>query len=105
MPKLKLNLDQLSVDSFSTQAPEKKSGTVFGEQCTCHTQCTCPGCPTCYESCNGSCVQTCAYSCNGTCDYSCGGTCGWECGGTVNDATCNNYGTCNPGAGFCPIVP
>ena len=50
----KLNLDQLAVDSFDTSdAPEEK-GTVFAEQCTCHTNCTCPGCPTCdiYECAN-----------------------------------------------------
>jgi len=69
--KLKLNLDQLSVDSFDTTKPEAKTGTVFGEQCTCYTNCTCPGCPTCDASCNG----TCDASCNGTCDASCNGTC------------------------------
>jgi len=104
MRKLKLDLDQLAVDSFGTEAPERKSGTIFGEQCTCYTQCTCPGCPTCDATCNGSCGATCNASCNGTCDYSCGGTCGYDCGGTINDATCNNYGTCHYG-GPCYIVP
>jgi hypothetical protein len=85
--KLKLNLDQLSVDSFDTTRPVAKAGTVFGEQCTCYTNCTCPGCPTCDTSCNGSCDGTCAASCNGTCyEYTCGpdtncGTCEpWNCG-------------------------
>ena len=51
--KLKLNLDQLSVDSFDTTRSEKPKGTVFGEQCTCYTNCTCPGCPTCDATCRG----------------------------------------------------
>jgi hypothetical protein len=78
--KLSLNLDDLTVDTFDTTVPQKAKGTVFGEQCTCYTQCTCPGCPTCYASCNGTCGDTCVASCYGscagaTCDYSCYGTC------------------------------
>jgi len=69
--KLKLNLDQLAVDSFDTTRSTAKAGTVFGEQCTCYTNCTCPGCPTCDASCKG----TCDASCNGTCNASCNGTC------------------------------
>ena len=102
MPKLKLDLDQLVVDSFSTEKPQPRAGTVFGEQCTCYTNCTCPGCPTCDASCNGTCGGTCAASCYGTCgDFTCGNSC--NCG-TQYDATCNNYGTCN-GGWDCPIVP
>jgi hypothetical protein len=97
--KLKLNLEQLTVDSFETTLAERPKGTVFGEQCTCPTACTCPGCPTCDASCNGTCGGTCAASCNGTCEGSCDscvscyGTCdlctqGW-------DATCRNIGTCD----------
>jgi hypothetical protein len=101
--KLKLDLDQLSVDSFDTTETEKQKGTVFGEQCTCWTQCgqnTCPGCPTCDASCN-----TCGASCYGTCGASCGATCGYTCDGwcTVNDYTCAPYGTC--GARICLEVP
>lgn len=105
MNKLKLNLDELSVESFDTMKSEKTRGTVVGEQCTCYTYCdTCPGCPTCDASCNG----TCDASCNGTCyeatcvdcgsgDYTCDGYC------TVNDYTCNGYGTC--GVYPCKDVP
>ncbi|HEX8317077.1 hypothetical protein [Longimicrobium sp.] len=83
--KLKLNLDELTVDSFDTTKNEAKTGTVFGEQCTCYTNCTCPGCPTCDASCNG----TCDASCNGTCDASCNGTY-YE-----NTCVCNDtYDTC-----------
>jgi hypothetical protein len=75
--KLKLNLDDLSVDSFDTTLREKARGTVFGEQCTCYTNCTCPGCPTCDASCNGTCAGTCENTCANTCD----------------DATCLRCGT------------
>jgi hypothetical protein len=79
--QLKLRLDDLQVDTFQTTSAPKQKGTVFGEQCTCYTQCgqnTCPGCPTCDASCNGSCGA----SCNGTCDASCNGTCDDICNGT-----------------------
>jgi len=85
--KLKLNLEDLTVDSFNTSGAEKPKGTVFGEQCTCYTNCTCPGCPTCYASCNGT--------CGGTCEASCNGTCAW-CGSgyiSCNATECNGY-TC-----------
>lgn len=66
--KLKLNLDQLTVDSFDTSVSEKPKGTVFGEECTCQTVCTCPGCPSCDVTCPDTCDDdTCAYSCNGDC--------------------------------------
>jgi hypothetical protein len=90
--KLKLNLDELTVDSFDTTKNEAKTGTVFGEQCTCYTNCTCPGCYTCDASCNG----TCNASCNGTCDVSCNGdcntqydTCRFNCGYTALQTNCN----------------
>ena len=95
MKKLKLHLDDLQIDSFQTTAAEKPKGTVFGEQCTCYTQCTCPGCPTCDASCNGTCAASCYGSCAVSCDFSCGGTCdalcetfGYSCGGTCDGLTC-----------------
>jgi hypothetical protein len=82
MAKLRLNLDQLTVDSFDTAGPRAKKGTVFGEQCTCWTYCgqnTCPGCPTCnHTECNQhSCQESCEGTCYGTCppEYSCWDTC------------------------------
>ncbi|WP_420130425.1 hypothetical protein [Longimicrobium sp.] len=106
MNKLKLQLEDLSVESFDTTSHTRAKGTVFGEQCTCYTQCTCPGCPTCYASCNGtcdaSCNGTCDASCNGTCDASCGRACGtWDytCDCT-NDScvyTCPGWMTAAPG--------
>jgi hypothetical protein len=101
--KLKLQLDQLTVDSFDTSAVRQEKGTVFGEQCTCYTQCTCPGCPTCYASCNGSCDA----SCNGTCYEATCNNCGSydSCNGycTAYDVTCRGIGTC--GVYPCADIP
>ena len=73
MKKMKLNLEALAVDSFDTTRTAVRDGTVFGEQCTCATNCTCPGCPTCHESCNGTCGDSCYGTCAGqnTCDATC----------------------------------
>jgi hypothetical protein len=95
MNKLKLRLDDLQVDTFQTTSVKKQKGTVFGEQCTCYTNCTCPGCPTCYASCNG----TCDASCNGTCGVSCNGTCGDTCDVSCN-GTCDDTCNCGGSGGF-----
>ena len=80
--KLKLNLEALTVDTFDTSAQKGEKGTVFGEACTCWTQCgqnTCPGCLTCDHTCANTCDDaTCAGSCNGTCGATCF-TCGFSC--------------------------
>jgi hypothetical protein len=83
--KLKLNLDQLTVDSFRTDTEPAQKGTVFGEQCTCHTECTCPGCPSCDATCAGQ------YTCDNTCPESCYGTCygGNTCGDFSCDTACH----------------
>jgi hypothetical protein len=92
MAKLKLQLEDLLIDSFDTTPAEKGRGTVFGEQCTCWTRCgqnTCPGCPTCDASCNGTCAASCAQTCAYTCDdASCAGTCGDTCDYSCNGDTC-----------------
>ena len=83
MAKLRLNLDQLTVDSFDTATGKAEKGTVFGEQCTCYTDCTCPGCPSC-DTCNncGSGDMSCTCPTEGW--YSCGPNCN-----TNGDPTCN----------------
>jgi hypothetical protein len=97
MKKLKLELDNLTVESFDTTGVQKPRGTVVGEQCTCWTNCdTCPGCPTCDATCAYTCddatcpnCPTCAASCNGTCnEYTCYGTCAGEytCDFTCEDS-------------------
>jgi hypothetical protein len=91
MKKFKLELDDLRIDSFSTTPARQEKGTVFGEQCTCYTNCTCPGCPTCDASCNGTCNASCN-GCGGTDYYSCGGTCDGSCGGGYScDYTCEGF--------------
>jgi hypothetical protein len=72
MKKLSLMLDDVRVDSFHTSGGQREEGTVFGEECTCQTNCTCPGCPTC--------AATCPYTCENTCYQTCGGqeTCGYQ---------------------------
>lgn len=85
--KLKLNLDHLAVESFDTSAPPARKGTVYGEQCTCYTACTCPGCPTCDPTCGASCNGTCDASCNGTCAATCN-TCGATCYSCYTDCDC-----------------
>jgi len=98
MNKLRLQLEDLVIDSFSTTPVRRAKGTVYGEQCTCPTACTCPGCPTCDASCGGTCGGTCDASCNGTCncpgtyDFSCN-TCEGSCGGESCDYTCQGYAT------------
>ena len=96
MRKLKLDLDALSVESFATTPePRREGGTVFGQNhCTCQTQCTCPGCPTCEATCGNSwtCGDTCADSCGYTCpgNQTCGGgahTCMWD----SCDGACGTY--------------
>ena len=97
MKKMTLDLDQLSVDSFDTSAPPEKRGTVFGEEYTPFTHCTCPGHPSCdgYDTCQGtpSCDGVCTYTQGDpSCDITCHGrfTCEPSC-----DYTCDGYGaTC-----------
>jgi hypothetical protein len=72
MRKLKLDLDQLTVDSFDTNpSDDTQRGTVQGFSHFCHTlldTCdTCdPSCASCV-SCYGTCYNTCGPSCYGTC--------------------------------------
>ena len=88
MKKLALNLDQLAVESFATDAAERPAGTVRGngiseEHTICITNCgTCTICPGCYSdggTCDlgGSCANTCQESCN--CPTFAGETCELTC--------------------------
>jgi hypothetical protein len=91
----KLNLDELSVDSFETNAQPAGRGTVQAHEWTDPFQCT----ESNLVSCGGSCgftncdEHTCARGC--TADVSCGGTCNCP----TFDFTCeytspNPEGTC-----------
>ena len=89
MNKLKLQLEDLLVDSFDTTPVQKEKGTVFGEQCTCYTNCTCPGCPSCDATCPATCAYTCDdASCAGSCGASCYGSCDYSCDCTNGGDTC-----------------
>lgn len=81
MNKLRLRLDELAVEGFSTTPAAPASGTVVGQQGTHYSYCTC-NMPTC--------DPTCAYSCD---DETCYGyfTCGWQ---QTCEATCLD--TCGP---------
>jgi hypothetical protein len=96
MHKLKLTLEDLQIDSFTTTSVKKEKGTVYGEQCTCQTACTCPGCPTCDASCNGTCGAT----CNGTCGASCG-CATWDYSCESCQLTCGNWQTYVEGYALC----
>jgi len=69
MRKLKLDLDQLAVDSFDTQTPPKREGTVFGEQCSCGGAWSCPGGPTCEATCACAPNPSAGESCGSDCPY------------------------------------
>ena len=65
----KFKLESLTVESFDTMPAERtQRGTVYGEQCTCPSNCSCPGCP----SCDPSWCDTACDSCSPTCE---GATC------------------------------
>jgi hypothetical protein len=90
MSKLRLDLDEIQVESFTTHSGPARGGTVAA-----HERVTW-GCPpatqdfTCPASCNGSCGCP-APSANGTCDISCNGTC-WEPTCESCMVTCNATG-------------
>ncbi len=93
MKKLKLDLDQLSVESFDT-APTRSGqpdGTVKGFA-------TLPEIITCF-TCDATCSLTCELTCDdptcSTCNgNTCEGTCGGHtCNGTCGENTCNGCNT------------
>jgi hypothetical protein len=95
MKKLRLELDDLRVDTFSTSGSASgQGGTVRGHNVTrgpsydepCIPDYT-DGCPPYTQA------DTCASAC-GTCDYSCYGSCQNTCA-TCWQNTCAN-GTCDP---------
>lgn len=95
MKKLKLDLDELAVETFDPAASEPGEGTVLGEQvgntlmlscgrgpcvtlaATCITCMTCGvTCLTCFVSCGPvTCQATCGPTCVTCIQYTCGYTC------------------------------
>jgi hypothetical protein len=97
--KMRLDVNALAVDSFSTGAGPRALGTVFGQS----GQNTCWNCNvsdddfTCAMNCFSTRVpmNTCQETCDGqglSCDYSCNG---WGCG---------VGGDCETNGGSCPAV-
>jgi hypothetical protein len=105
MKKLKLDIDDLAVESFSVDKAGARLGTVQGQdftlQCGGTNVCTASCNGTCYGSCGGNGCRTIEYvSCDHTCatqDILCGGsgntTCNQPCGQTC-DYTCDVAQTC-----------
>lgn len=86
MKKLKLMVDDLTVESFGTGPLEAVRGTVGGRNEPAYTA-SCDGtCVASCVSCVDTCQNTCWDSCWGTCD-TCYNTCGLGC-------THPGYGTC-----------
>ncbi|MFL5387061.1 MAG: hypothetical protein ACJ8GN_31590 [Longimicrobiaceae bacterium] len=67
MKKLKLELEDIQVDSFEL-GKESGRGTIRANCACCGC---CPCCCTCCCTCDPSCGDTCYDSCGGTCDVSC----------------------------------
>ena len=90
MKKLVLDLDELAVQSFETQAPGETPGTVFAREETqtvcsdCNSMCTCAisDCYGCWEGPTGdyNCINSGGFQ---TCDLTCGG-----CGTAYTCASC-----------------
>ena len=86
MKKLKLNLDDLKVESFLTSSKTNGKGTIHGNVTGGHEDChTEFGYPTCDEA------WTCARTCEGTCE---GNTCTPTCPNTCEGYTCDNPFIC-----------
>lgn len=89
MNKLRLQLEELAVESFDTTRVVRQKGTVVGQQCTCHTNCSCPGLATCDYTCDDpTCVGQ--YTCG---DDTCGGDSVCYC---PTNACPTEYDTCRP---------
>jgi len=94
MKKLSLSLENLSVESFTTDGTAARRGTVEARSATMYAD------ESCFGTCNGTCYPascaSCDYSCNGCGGGTAGGyTCGAAtCGGTCDYATCAQPETC-----------
>lgn len=76
MNKIRLDFNDLTVESFQT-TPERsaqKLGTVHAYGCCpicCCDPCCCSPCDTCCDTCANTCANTCGSTCGITCDFSC----------------------------------
>ena len=63
MKKIRLQLDELQVETFQTSSAQKEVGTVFGQVYSRPLQASCNGDDTCAWTCGPACVSL------NTCDY------------------------------------
>lgn len=78
MPKLKLEIDALRVESFGTDQADAVRGTVAGHNEPPYTE-SCGGtCDATCVSCVNTCLNTCQDTCYDTCN-TCLHTCEWRC--------------------------
>lgn len=108
MKKLKLNLDELAVETFTTEHGEDGRGTVAGHATFACLSRKCGGTAVCTGgSCDGTCYATCGDEpCNSYDRTQCGGTAyenscaGGDCFESDNEYTCNytclNSCSCDP---------
>lgn len=100
MKKLKLNLDELKVESFDTTKVLTEKGTVNAQAATwgsLQTEGLCYTCAPSYcPSCGGTCPGECPTENNCTQSYSCGGSCAPTC------ETCLD--SCGAGATGCNLT-
>lgn len=111
MKKLKLNLEELKVESFDTSSSIGKSKNTVRGYATGDSNSTC-NTSVCDEPCNftdclndNTCIATCANTCGVTCGHSCNGTCHDTCDGITCDISCLRtcYPTnCNTDCVTCP---
>lgn len=98
MQKVRLELDELQVQSFTTTGPDaSQRGTVRGND----DDCTCQCCPT------DPALNTCAATCPNTCWDTCGDSCGCgsgDCGsGDCGSGGCGTY-DCGGSWGGCSFL-
>ncbi len=103
--KLKLDLDELQVESFATTPTKGRNGqgTVYANASLICSNRTCEE-PTMKETCgdNFTCLATCPNTCD-TCPISCDGDCNPGGGGqTQGGNTCFEFITCTGGCA-CPL--
>jgi hypothetical protein len=108
MPKLKLDLDDVRVESFETTSPDPRlEGTVQGLQSTLHFSCVPEGCGYSYGCNTAYCNESAEIACpTATCHPGCTADCPTYPDHTWNQTcpvTCDwGYG-CESGQPICPL--
>lgn len=108
MKKLRLDLDDLSVEAFMTSGAQAETGTVRGHYPTygCETDVSCvQTCffESCYESACGRCVDTYDGTCDIYCTYTGGTSCNEPCPSCMRSycpSNCTGESNCTY-AGYC----